>query len=47
MKSLGRIKGALFYWAAVAVVLAVHAYGLHLDEEGQADLRVRTAHKPA
>ncbi|MFV8671871.1 hypothetical protein ACNRC9_23135 [Ralstonia pseudosolanacearum] len=47
MKSLGRIKGALFYWAAVAMVLAVHAYGLHLDDEGQADLRVRIAHKQA
>nr|CUV53894.1 conserved exported protein of unknown function [Ralstonia solanacearum] len=40
-------KGFLLYVCLVAAVLCVHAYALHLDEEAQADLRARTAHKQA
>lgn len=47
MKRRHRIKGALLYWAAVAAVLAVHAYALRLDEQAQSDLRLRTAHEQA
>jgi hypothetical protein len=33
------VKGVLLYVAALAAVLAVHAYALHLDEEAQRDMR--------
>ncbi len=47
MKRRHRIKGAFLYWAAVAAVLAVHAYALRLDEQAQGDLRLRTTHEQA
>ncbi|WP_247538456.1 hypothetical protein [Ralstonia pseudosolanacearum] len=39
MKKSGRIKGGLLYWVAVAAAFGVHAYGLHLDQEAQTELR--------
>ncbi|WP_155518265.1 hypothetical protein [Ralstonia solanacearum] len=47
MKKSGRIRGGLLYCVAVAAVLGVHAYGLHLDQEAQTELRINVRHKQA
>ncbi|CAD15371.1 hypothetical transmembrane protein [Ralstonia pseudosolanacearum GMI1000] len=42
-----KIRAVLLYVAALTSALYIHAYALHLDEEEQTDLRVRTVHQQA
>lgn len=37
MKTTGRIATALAYLVALGVVLALHAYALHLDETSETE----------